>query len=813
MPSIRQELRSAVRSLRRSPLASCFIVATLAICIGAVAAVYSVADVVLVRGLPFDRPDQLVWVSSVKPDRPDAPFSLPEFLDYREQAKSVRLGGYANWNAILERPSGAERVQGLRISGDGLAILGAAPSVGRLLTGPDDAPGAPRVVMLGYGYWRRAFAGDPAVVGRSLPLDGERFTVVGVLPRFFPLPLRDVDVVVPLDPGSDPRRTARNSVNFIRVFGRLAPSATAAGADRELNGVAARLREQFPVAYAAKVGVRVTPLGAYLAATLRPTLVILLACVSLMVAVALVNVLNLLLARAVGRQGETAVRLALGASGPRIALQLLTEGALLAAAAGVIGTGLADLAVSYAASHLAAIAPRIQEARLGLPVLGLVFGVCAVAVLLFSLVPILIARTASPQTVLRGAGRSGGTAPVQARLRSSFVVTEVALALMITSATAALLQSLIGLQRVELGYRPDSVFVARLSLPPKRYQTPADLARFSTEMSAALAGAPGVVAAGGSSIAPLSGVLASIPFAPAQDAPPLRRDWPSASFSAVSPGYLEAIGAHRMAGRLFAEGDDGAGLPVAVVNRTLAERYFARGGAVGRELQIDDNNIGPRVVTIVGVVDDLREVDLDGPARPDVFIALKQVHPDGLPFAVATQFWAVRVRGDPAAFGPTFLRMLQEVDPAVATAGLTDLRAYVDTTMAPRRFSVGLLVTFALIALLLTTLGVYGIAAYTVEQRRREIGVRMALGATPRSIVGLVLGRTLRLAGVGIVVGALGAYFSGGFISRLMFGVSPGSPGVLALVSAILLGTALLASWLPGRRAARTDTLWALSGD
>ena len=813
MPSFRQELRVAVRSLRRSALTSCFIVATLAICIGAVAAVYSVADVVLVRGLPFDRPEQLVWIASVGRDRPDGPFSLPEFLDYRAQAKSVRIGGYASWSGILENPSGAVRVQGVRMSADGLAILGAAPTIGRLLTGTDDAPGAQRVLVLGYGYWRRAFAGDSGIIGRSLRLNGERFAIVGVLPRFFPLPVRDVDVVVPLDPDGDPRRNARGSVNFLRVFGRLATPATAAGADRELNGVATRLRDQFPTEYAAKVGVRVTPLQDYLGTTLRPTLVILMACVALMVAVALANVLNLLLARAVGRQGETAVRLALGASSPRIALQLLTEGALLTATAGVIGTGLAHLAISYAASHLGAMAPRIEEARLGLPVLSLVFAVCAMAVLLFSLVPILIARTASPQAVLRGAGRSAGTSPTQARLRSSFVVAEVAFALMITSATAALLQSLIALQRVELGYRPDSVFVARLSLPPVRYQAPADLARFSTEMAAALAGAPGVVAAGGSSIAPLSGPQASVPFAPAQNAPTLRRDWPSANYRAVSPGYLAAIGARQVVGRPIAEGDDGAAPPVAVVNRTLAERYFAGAGAVGRELLIDDNNTGPRAVTIVGVVDDLREVDLDGPVRPEVFIAMRQVHPDGASFVAATQFWAVRVRSDPAAFGPSFLRTLHQVDPAVATAGLTDLRAYVDAAIAPRRFSVRLLVTFALIALLLTTLGVYGIAAYNVEQRRREIGVRMALGATPRSIVGLILGRTLRLAGIGIVVGVLGAHLTDGFMSRLMFGVSPGSPALLAGVSAILLLTAVVASWLPGRRAARIDTLRALSAD
>jgi predicted permease len=806
-----QELRYAVRSLRRSALTSCFIVATLAICIGAVAAVYSVADVVLIRGLPYDRPDRLVFISSVAHDRPDAPFTLPEFMDYRAQTRSVRIGGYASWSAILERPSGAERVQGLRMSADGLAILGAEAKVGRLLTARDDAPGAPRVVLLGYGYWRRAFGGDPGIVGRSLPLSGDRYTVVGVLPRFFPLPVRDVDLVVPLDPERDPLRNERNSVNFLRLFGRLEPEATAASADRELNAVAAHLRERFPTEYAAKVGVRVTPLQDYLATTLRPTLVILLAAVALMVLVALANVLSLLLARAVSRQGETAVRRALGASAPRIAMQLLTEGALLMALAGILGAGLARLTISYAGSHLTTIAPRIEEARLDLPVLGIVFAVCAIAVLLFSLIPMLIVRTSLPQAVLRGSGRGAGVSPPQARLRAVFVVAQVALAVIITSATAALLQTLIGLERVELGYRPDSVFVTRLSLPPKRYQTPADLSRFATMLGTALDGAPGVEAAGGSSSAPLSGVLASVPFAAAEDQPALRRDWPHATYRVVSPGYLEAIGARRIFGRLIAAQDDGAAPPVAVVNRSLAERYFTGGNAVGRELLIDDNNIGPRPLTIVGVVDDVREVGLEGPVPPAVFIAMRQVHPDALPLVTETQFWAVRLRTEPAAFGPSFLRLLHEVDPAVATAGTTDLRAYVNGAIAPRRFSVGLLVAFTLIALLLTTLGVYGIAAYTVEQRRREIGVRMALGATPRGIVRLILGRMLRLAGIGIVVGVLGAYFTNGFMARVMFGVSPGSPGLLALASAVLLSTALVASWLPGRRAARIDILEALS--
>jgi len=813
MLSIPQELRYAVRSLRRSPLVSCFIVATLAISISAVAAVYSVADVVLIRGLPYDRPEQLVWISSVSPDRPDRPVTLPEFMDYRAQTRTVRIGGYASWSGILENPSGAVRLQGLRMSGDGLAILGASPSAGRLLTGSDDEPGAPRVIMLGYGYWRREFGGDPGVIGRTLLVSGERHTVVGILPRFFPLPVVDVDAVVPLDPESDPLRHERNSVNFIRVFGRVLPPATAAAADRELNTLAVRLKNQFPTEYAAKIGMKVTPLQEYLATTLKPTLVILLACIALMIAVALANVLNLLLARAVGRQGDTAIRLALGASSPRIALQFLIEGVLLAITAGLIGTWLAYLGISYGASHLSRIAPRIEEARLGLPVLGLVFTVCTIAVVLFSLVSILIARTASPQIVLQGLGRSGSASPAQARLRSSFVVAEVALALIITAATAALLQNLVALQHVELGYRPDSVFIGRVSLPPKEYQTPADLARFSRAFGTALNASPGVVVAGGVSSSPLSGWIASVPFAPAIGAPTLRRDWPSATYRAVSPGYLEAIAARGLAGRLILDQDDGTAPPVAVVNRTLADKYFGASGAVGRELQIDDNNTGPRVVTIVGVVDDLRELDLDGPIAPQVFIAMSQIHPDAASLAAATQFWAVRLRSDPAAFEPTFLKLLREVDPTVGSARLSDLRSYVNAAIAPRRFSVGLLAAFTLIALLLTMLGVYGVAAYAVEQRRREIGVRMALGATPAGIIRLMLGRTLRLAAVGIVVGLVGARLAGGFMSHLMFGVRPGSPILLALVSGILLVTALIASWVPGRRAARTDVLRALAAE
>jgi predicted permease len=487
------------------------------------------------------------------------------------------------------------------------------------------------------------------------------------------------------------------------------------------------------------------------------------------------------------------------------------EGALLAVSSGVIGVGLASTLIGYATSHLGALTPRVEEARLSGSLLGFVFVVCAMATLVLSLVPSLFAHTVSPGSALRG-GRSGDASASQTRLRSRFVVAQLALAVMITSAGAALTHSLIALQRVELGFRPDSVFVARISLPPLRYRAPADIARFTLAMETALAGEPGVIAAGATSSAPLSGVLSTVPIAPAQRPPALRRDWPSANFRSITPGYLSSLGARLLSGRAISEQDDAAAPPVAVINRAASDRYFPT-GAVGAQLLIDDNDTGPRPVTIVGVVDDVREVDLDGPVMPEVFIAVAQVHADGASFVAASQFWAVRVRGEPTAFARTFARVLRAVDPTVGTASLTDLRSYVDATLSARRFSVALLAAFSGLALVLTTLGLYGITAYSVEQRRREIGVRMALGASPSSVVRLVLRRTLRLACVGVALGLVGALLAGGLMSRLMFGVVLGDPAILGQVSVLVLGTAIVAGWIPSRRAARVDAIRALSGD
>lgn len=813
MTSLRHEITVAIRSLRRSRLTTVAIVLTLAICIGATAAVYAVVDVVLMRALPLDKPERVLWVSSVSRDRPDRPFSLPEFMDYRAQAKTIRLAAYTSWNAILESPSGATRLQGIRVSGEALEVLGATPALGRNLKPEDDEPGAPHVVMVGYGYWQRALGGDPRAVARELILDGDRVHIVGVLPKFFPIPVRDVDVVAPLNPLADPRRAIRSSVNFLRVVGRLRDNANEEGASQELNAIASRLRNEFPTEYASKIGARTLTLQEYMASTQRPTLIILLSCVVLMFGIALVNVASLLLSRAVARQGETAVRLALGASLQRISTQLLVEGALLVGASAGIGLLAAEGLIRLAAVRLSAISPRIEEAHLSGGSVIVMIALCAVAVAALSVVPAIIARKTSPQLALRGLGRSVASSSAQVRLRSAFVVAEIALAVVVTAATAALAQSLFRVQRLDLGFKPDSVFVARLSLPSATYRNPADLARFASGMRVALSRVPGVTAVGGVSVAPLSGVLRSVPFAPANSALSTQRDWPAATYRAVSPGYLAAIGARQMGGRTIEDRDDATAPTVAVINRTLAYKYFGNSSPIGRQVLVNDGNAGSRALSVVGVVDDIREADLGETVGPEIIVAMDQINAENVPLLTATQFWAIRFRGDARAFGPVFSRVLHGVDPIVAEAGSTSLRDYVDAAIAPRRFSVGLMTGFAAVGLLLTILGVYGVTSYTVEQRRREIGVRVALGATPRSIVTLVIWRSLGLALCGIAVGVTIAVLARSLLATQLFGVAPNDVSLFMAVGGWVMITVAAASSIPSVRASRIDPLIAMASE
>jgi putative ABC transport system permease protein len=807
-----RDVRVCFRRFRRAPLATLAIGATLAICIGATTGMFSIVDAVLLRRIPYAAPERLVWIASVRPDRADAPFSLPEFMQFHERAHGVDVGAFANWSAALATDGVAQRLQGMRMSGHGFEILGVPAAAGRLLRASDDSAGADRVVVLSDAFWRRRFNGDTGALGQTLVLNGDPYTVVGVLPRRFPLPLRDVDVVVALAPHQDPRRYVHGSTNFLRIFGRLPGSAAQAEAERELTALTKALRDQHPAAYASKLGVRLTPMQEYLVGGYRRALFLMLGSVALMLAIALANLANLLLIRATVRQGEVALQRALGASTWSIARALVTEGALLAGAGGLAGALLAWWGVALTVREGPLDVLRLDEARVDWTALLVALVLSLVATALFSLLPLGVALRADPQAALAASGRMRSGSPGLGRLRATAVVAEVALALVLTSGTATMVQSLARLERVDLGYRPDSVFVARLSLPPQKYAHRGDVVGFYQRLRDAIAARSDVASAGVTVVAPLSGLLWTVPFAvgggPAT--PPDERS--SANFRPVSPEYLSAIGAELVVGRAFTEADDSSAVNVAIVSRAFADRHLP-GNPVGREILVDDNNTGPRPLTVVGVVGDLRQIALDGQRTDDIFIPLRQVHPDGLGLVTANQFWTIRLRTEPSRFDATFLRLLHDVDKDVATAGLGTLRGYVDATLAPRRFSATLLVAFAAMALVLATVGVYGVMAYSVELRRREIALRLALGETPRGAVELVLRGALRVVALGVVLGAAGALVGGRAMQGLWFGVAPGDPRVLGAVAALLAITTILASWLPARRAAHIDPIAALAGE
>jgi predicted permease len=545
----------------------------------------------------------------------------------------------------------------------------------------------------------------------------------------------------------------------------------------------------------------------------RRALLLMLGSVGLMLAIALVNVGNLLLIRATARQGEVALQRALGATTRTIARGLITEGALLAGAGGLAGALLAWWSVSLTAQlgggPLRVL--RLDEAQVDATALLVAVGLAGVATAVFSLLPLAVALRANPQAAMAASGRMRTGSVGLGRLRSAGVIAEVALALVLVSGTTTMVQSLAQLERVDLGYRPDSVFVARLTLPPRKYATRAALDRFTAQLHDAIAARGDVAAAGTTVIAPLSRLLWSVPFT-ISGAQALPHERTSAYFRPVTPDYLASIRAARVAGRAFTAADDAAAAPVAIVSRAFAGRWLP-GDPIGRQILIDDNNAGPRPVTVVGVVGDMRHIDLESQPTDDVYIPLAQLHPDGLAVVTANQFWMVRLKSDPAQFGAPFLRILQDIDRDVATASLGTLRDYVDGMLGPRRFSVALLVAFAVMALGLATVGVYGVMAYRVELRRRELALRLALGESPAGAVALVLRGALRVVAVGVVFGSGLALLGSKAMAGLWFGVAPGDPRVLGAVAALLALTSVLATWMPARRAARIDPMVALAGE
>lgn len=810
MGDLWQDLRYGLRTMRTQPVFTGVAVLALALGIGGNTAIFSLVNTILLRQLPFQQPEQLMWVSARRSDSGKYPFTLPDFIDYRDQNQGLAgIAAFANWSANLTANGDPERLQGLRISANAFQMLGVEAVVGRALLPADDTPGQQRVVVLSYGLWQRRFGADPQLMGKTLTLNGASYTVVGVLPPQFFFPIREAELAVPLCPDADPWRGVRNSTNFLRALARLKPGVTREQAEADLTAVAQRMRQQYPVANAQKLGVTLSPLHEEIVANFRLALWVLLGAVGVVLLMTCVNLANLALVRAAARHREMAIRTALGATRRRLIQQLATESLLLAALGGGAGLLLACYGIDLLLALSPASLPRVAEVGVDFRVLGFTLALSLLAGMIFGLAPAWQATRVNLNEELKESGRSSAGGARQSRARSLLVISEIALSLVLLVGAGLLIKSFLRLQAVSPGFEAENVLAIRLSLPKAQYPSRAAATAFYEKLRPRLESLPGVETVGVVSALPLSGVLASIPFtiegrATTPDQA-LRAD-----YRLVSTGYFRTLKIPVLAGREFNERDAAQTTSVALISQNLAHRYWPNSNPLGAHLRIDDNDQGPRLVEIVGVVGDVKHLSLDGEPSFHIYLPIHQTHEDGVVWLTNNQYWLLRTTVDPLTLSAAVRHEIQAVDREVPTSSIRTMEQYLDASVAPQRFNLWLLMVFACAALVLAATGLYGVISYGVAQRRHEIGIRMALGAQAGDVLKLVIGQGMALALIGVALGLVAALALTRLMKSLLFSVSATDPLTFLVIAWLLTCVALLACWIPARRATKVDPMAAL---
>ena len=814
MSTFAQDLRYAIRTLGRAPGFTLVVLATLALGVGANTAIFSIVNAVLLRPLPYHEPDRVVLLWSHWTSWTKTWVSQPELADYQHQARSLEhVAAFSSTSFNLTGGPGSEplRVRAAQVQAPMFDALGAQPILGRVFTADEDRPGRERVVMLTEGLWRTRFGSDPSIVGRTIDLDAAAYTVVGVLPASLRLPLDYANrtftqVWVPLALGPvDPQERGNHGLN---ALGRLKPGVTLSQAQAEIDTITRGFLQQYPDNYDQTFGLTLVPAPREVVGDIRPALLILLLAVGAVLLIACANVANLLLARAESRQKEIAVRVALGAGRRRIVRQLLTEAMLLSAAGGAAGVALA-YALTQALVALDPLKiPRVQEIALDGRVLAFTAFVSALTGLLFGIVPALQASRADLQPVLKEGGRDSraGTG----WLRRVLVAGEIAASVVLVAAAMLLARSFARLLDVDAGFNAARVLTLRTSLPGATYTDAASMVRAYAEMGRRLRESPGVQAAGAVTGLPLASTRGDwgirIEGRPMDPREALAADW-----QVVTPGYFEALGTPLRAGRTFTEADTATSLGVIVVNETMAEQYWPGVSPVGRRMTMGGNN---RWLVVVGIVADIHHRGLDLATRPEMYRPHTQFRfggPDGT--AVPVMTWAVRTTDDPRAAISYARAAVRAVDARLGISDVATMDEVVADSTSDRRLNMLLFVLLGALALALATVGVYGVVAYSVSQRTHEIGVRMAIGARPADVVRLMLNEGGRLAIAGVVAGSLVALGGARLIRGLLFEVSATDPVTFVAVAAGLLAVALLASYIPARRATRVDPMIALRGE
>jgi predicted permease len=789
----RQDLAIGLRLLGRNPGFAAVAVLTLALGLGANTAIYSVLDAVLFRALPYPQPEQLVVVFETLENGSLNSVSGGVFEDWRRG--STRFQGLTLLNDVtrnLRQGGATERVAGVETSHELTRVLGVTPLLGRGFLPDEERPGGPNaVVMLTEEFWRSQFGGDPGIVGRPIVLDEVPHTVVGVLPAGSWI-FRDHDFFIPAvrQPGT-PR--ASRSMHGFMVLGRLAQGVTPAEADAELKALRVRLLPEYPE-YKRGWGFAVRPAAEVVGGGTRTPLLILLGAVSLVLLVACANVANLLLARSLARRQELAVRAALGASGGRIVRQILTENLVLAIAGGAAGIAVAHAGLAVLQAATADLLPVTFTPRLDHRVLAVSLLVAIVTGPLVGLLPALRARRLDLNVALADGGR-GSSSSTQQRTQSALVIAEVALTVVLLASAGLLLRSLARAASVDPGFDATGVLAFDLSLPDASYPTPDERLAFVSALLERLRSEPGVDAAGTAMGIPFAGGAYGEFFARPDSAASQRV---TGRLDFVSPEYLQALGVRLVAGRWLTRADNRIDGPrVIVVNQRAVRLFYPDAPAVGETLVIAGNPW-----TIVGVVNDIVEVRLDAPRRPMGYVPQA--------FNMSRLSVVVRTHLQPMGLVPSLRDTIAALDPGVALANPRALDQAMDATLRQRRVVLGLIGVFAASALALAAIGLFGVMAYAVTTRRRELGIRIAFGAARGDLIRHVLGRGIRVAGAGLVLGLMAALFTSRLLASELFQVEATDPLVLSGTALLVLSTAVLACLIPARRAAAVEPMTAL---
>ena len=814
MDSFLQDIRYGVRVLLKNRSFTAVAVFALALGIGANSAIFSVVNSVVLRPLPYKDSDRLVTIYSslLQPGLEKIVVSAPELADFREQNNSLdEVAAYDFQGVNVTGGDEPERIRAALLSPNLLPLLEVDPLIGRGFSAVEDQPGHSQVAVLSYSLWQRRFAGDPNVIGRPIAVDGKSLEVLGVMRGEFHFPDADTELFLPLTISPELLTEDNRGSHYLSVIARLRPGVSIERAQADVNAIAQRMSFEHASTYRSGYGAHVIAMRDDIVGDVRQTLFILLGAVGFVLLIACANVANLLLARGAARQKEVAVRTALGATRLRLVRQFLTESAILAIIGGGLGLLLALWGVEFLVALSPASIPRINEISLDARVVAVTIGVSLLTGLLFGLAPAMQFSKPDLNETLKDAGRSSTDGRHRQRLRGLLVISELALSIVLLAGAGLMIKSFIKVQGANPGFNTQSLLTMRLSLPRSKYSDFNHQTRFFQELIERIQSQPGVQSAAAINALPLSGSTADRSFKIEGRTPSPGEAGPDEELRFISSGYFATMGMPLFRGRDFTERDNSGAPRVAIVNQALADRYWSGDDALGKRIAYSGLGEGkPNWCEIVGVVGNVKHIGPDIPAKPEVYLPYLQPLFSAASSAIGPMYLVIRSATPPANLTPSIRGAIASIDANQPVSNVKTMGERLNAALAQRRFNMLLLVIFAGVALLLASIGIYGVMSFAVTQRTRELGIRMALGASASNLLRLILGQGMALALIGVIGGLAASFVLTSLINSLLYEVSATDPLTFFAVSVILIAVAMGACFIPARRAMKVDPMVAL---